>query len=638
MDSRELQNVFLKGEISPTLAARTDTKLFYQGLSIATNLMLKPHGGVRRRPGTEQISTMVYTEEVRLEPFEFSDDQSYLVVFKLDEIDVFKDDVLINTIDLNTFLTRDMTADERTKMDVIQSADTMVVTHGTFYPFRIVRNQTSGLFEISNLPLTNIPIFDYTTNTAGQIEEFKGDGTTTDFLLIYTNPFFSVYVDDVKTILYTYDSAVGDISFTVAPASGAIIQVISGSAMTANNQDIPYEPVWSVTRGYPETATFHQNRLFFGGSTSKPTSVWGSVTNDQFNFALGDGAGDYGIFDTIQSNSYNGISNIVSGRALQVYTETAEFSNSAKIITPVDSAWARQSAYGSRRVRPVILDGTTFFVDKSKRTIRQFIYNFDEDGYVSPSITLLSDQLFTDIKDMGVVSGTGDDISSILYAIDANGNINVLNTMRSEDISGWTHFETDGLFKGVSVVGETIYTVVLRDSQYFIEKFTEDSNMDFTSSATSATRIEILDDLTGTEFDVIADGSYMGKKAPYLDTGKWYVDIGRTATFAQAGLGFTVELETLPLNTITKAGDTINRHKRVSKVVLNLYQSLGVTIQSEALGDRVFPIVLDEAPQPFTGIKEIYLLGWDRLLTITVTQALPLPFTLLSLESEMTSS
>ena len=638
MDARELQNVFLKGEISPTLAARTDTRLFYQGLSQATNAMLIPHGGVRRRPGTMQISTMIYAEDVRLEKFEFSNDQSYLVIFKLGSIDVFQDEVLINTIDLNAFLTRDLTVTEITKMDVIQSADTMVVTKGTFYPFRVVRNQGTGFFEISNIPLTNIPLFDFTSNTAGQVEEFKGDGTRTDFLLIYTTPFFSVYVDDVKTIAYVYDSAVGDIAFTVAPTSGAIIHVISGNAMTANNQDIPYEDVWSVARGYPETATFHQNRLFFGGSTSKPTSVWGSVVNDQFNFSLGDGAGDFGIFDTIASNDYNGIVNIVSGRALQVYTDSAEFSNRADIITPIDSSWSRQSAYGSRRVRPVILDGTTFFVDKSKRTIRQFIYNFDEDGYVSPTITLLSDHLFTDIKDMGSISGTGDDISSILYVIDANGKLNVLNTMRSEDISGWTHFETNGLFKSLTVVGDTVYASILRDGQYFIEKMTESSNMDFTSSVANDTRIAIIDDLGGTLFDVVADGSYMGKKTPYQDTGVWYVDIGRTAVTAQAGLSFEVLIETLPLNVQIGLGDNINQNKRVKKVVLNLYQSLGISVQSEVLGDRIFPIVLDAAPEPFTGLKEIYLLGWDKLLQVTVTQALPLPFTLLSLESEISSS
>ena len=638
MDTRELQNVFLKGEISPTLNARTDTKLFYQGVKEATNVMLMPHGGLRRRPGSYQIPTMSYAEQVRMEKFEFSQDQSYLVVFQAAAVDVFQDDVLVNTIDLNTFLSRDMTTAERTEMDVIQSADTMIVVHENFYPFRIVRNQSTGLFEISLLPLENIPKFDFTTNTFGQVEEFKGDGSTVDFILIYTVPFFSVYVNGTKSTAYTYDSAVGKITFSAAPASGAIIQVISGSAMTANNQDIPYEPVWSATRGYPKTATFHQNRLFFGGSTAKPTSVWGSVTNAQYDFRLGDGADDMGIFDTIQSNSYNGIVNIVSGRSLQVYTETAEFSNLAEIVTPALSAWAKQSAYGSRRVRPIILDGTTFFVDKSKKTIRQFSYDFNEDGFVSPSITMLSDHLFSDIKDLGAISGSGDDISSLLYAVDANNNLMVLNTMRSEEIMGWTHFETTGEYKGVAVIGDTTYTQVLRDGTYYIEKFTESSNMDFTSEATSATRIAIMDDLSLTDFDVVADGAYMGKKTPYQDNGVWYVDIGRSADFAQAGLSYNVNIETMPLNANTKAGQNINKTKRVKEVILHLYQSLGVSVQSQVLGDRSFPIVLDTTPTPYTGLKSIYLLGWDDLLTVTVSQNKPLPFTLLSLESEISSS
>ena len=28
--------------------------------------------------------------------------------------------------------------------------------------------------------------------------------------------------------------------------------------------------------GYPRTVTFHQGRLYFGGSKSRPSTIWGS--------------------------------------------------------------------------------------------------------------------------------------------------------------------------------------------------------------------------------------------------------------------------------------------------------------------------------------------------------------------------
>ncbi len=58
--------------------------------------------------------------------------------------------------------------------------------------------------------------------------------------------------------------------------------------------------------------------------------------------------------------------------------------------------------------------------------------------------------------------------------------------------------------------------------------------------------------------------------------------------------------------------------------------------QENYLSDQRFIVVLDEAPTPFTGVKEIYLFGYtDRLVEVSVTQDNPLPFVLLSIDSEI---
>jgi hypothetical protein len=45
-------------------------------------------------------------------------------------------------------------------------------------------------------------------------------------------------------------------------------------------------------------------------------------------------------------------------------------------------------------------------------------------------------------------------------------------------------------------------------------------------------------------------------------------------------------------------------------------------------------VVLDKAPEPFTGLKEIYLLGYNRVTQIELTQDDPLPFKILALGHE----
>ena len=57
--SRFLQNNFVSGELSPLLRGRTDINQYYQGLQTAKNVVLVPQGGVKRRPGTQHIDTVL---------------------------------------------------------------------------------------------------------------------------------------------------------------------------------------------------------------------------------------------------------------------------------------------------------------------------------------------------------------------------------------------------------------------------------------------------------------------------------------------------------------------------------------------------------------------------------------------------
>tara|TARA_R110000787_G_scaffold19426_3_gene58330 strand:+ start:1830 stop:4358 length:2529 start_codon:yes stop_codon:yes gene_type:complete len=57
--SRFIQNNFVSGELSPLLRGRTDIDQYYQGLQTAKNIVLVPQGGVKRRPGTQHIDTVL---------------------------------------------------------------------------------------------------------------------------------------------------------------------------------------------------------------------------------------------------------------------------------------------------------------------------------------------------------------------------------------------------------------------------------------------------------------------------------------------------------------------------------------------------------------------------------------------------
>lgn len=584
------QSNLTAGELTPSLHARIDISKYNNGVGTATNMIILPHGGMRRRPGLSKITDTVVGENARLAPFVFNTSLKYLIVFKSGFIDVFKDGIkvasnIISPITDSTVLQ---------ELDIIQSADTMIISHETLPTQRLLRQGSDTSWLLSAIVFTNAPTFDF--------------------------------------------------------GAGA-------------------EPAWSVTRGYPGVCTFHQNRLWLAGSTALPTTIWGSKVSGFFDFGLGTSVADDALADTLDTDQYNKITNIFSGRELQLFTTGGEFINKAIIITPTDSEWRKQTGYGSLRMRPLSIDGATLFVDSSQRTIRQFIFDFNEGNNVSINLSLLSSHLIKNVVAMSAIKGTQFDVGDYVYVVNEDGSCAVLNTMRNEQISGWTHWETEGNFKDVSVVDKDVYFLIERKGEFFLELLTENTytdhnvtipgtmpdtdnivmstsnivhngdNIVFTNTSTGIPLTEVATDYNGlfseTEFKVVADFSIM-PDAKYEGTpGDNKFTISRVAYRIEVGLNFLTSVITLPASSETQKGVTLYRRKRIVKVDINVLESLGVYARNILAPDREFTVILDEAPEPFTGFKELYLLGYDRLTTVEIHQLEPLPFILRGLGTEI---
>ena len=65
-------STFTAGEISPRLEGRITLEKYKAGLSDLTNMVVQPHGGVTRRPGTQYLGTVKDSSvKSRLIPFQF---------------------------------------------------------------------------------------------------------------------------------------------------------------------------------------------------------------------------------------------------------------------------------------------------------------------------------------------------------------------------------------------------------------------------------------------------------------------------------------------------------------------------------------------------------------------------------------
>jgi hypothetical protein len=649
MGMETIQSNLTGGELAPTLHARVDIDKYNTSVAEAENVVIVPQGGLRRRPGLSKITDTKLSGKARLEPFVFNKTQQYLLVFREGFIDVIRAGVVVKANLVSPYLTNVVVE----AFDIIQSADTVIITHPDIAPQKLIRGATDADWTISAITLA-MPQENFT----GISENYVNYGTT------------RVVDLSINDIVWNNDgNAVNglDNRFYKSKLNRLAVDLSTDDYTNITNWEdllVGKEPVWSVTRGYPVACTFHMGRLWFAGSPSKPTSVWGSRVNGFFDFTwvetLGVIPDDHGIFDTIESNQYNQILNIFSGRALQVFTSGAEYVNTTEIITPNASSWAKQTNYGSKRIRPISIDGATLFIDSSGRTIRQFIFDFNEDAYVSNNITLLASHLMTDIIDIGAIKGTSLDVSDYVYIVNTDGTVAVMNTLRSEGVLGWTHWTTAGTFVNVCVVDKAVYFLVLRENNYFIEVLEEDTYTDHNviikgtkpttynvaysinnvvyglnnvvytdfSTGVAATQIDTDFDaiFDNTYFKVIADFSMQDDAMPtVVSPGVNYFTTVRDAYRIEVGLDFATKVVTLPLNAALKTGPTLHKRKRVVKVDINVEQSLGVFANNIYASDRQFTVVLDEAPTPFTGFKEMYLLGYGRIVQIEISQKNPLP-------------
>jgi len=398
------------------------------------------------------------------------------------------------------------------------------------------------------------------------------------------------------------------------------------------------EDVWSATRGYPKSATFYQGRLWFGGSLQRPQTIWGSKTNDFYNFDDGTSLDDEGIDVTLDTDQVNAITAVYAGRHLNIFTTGGEFSIQDSPITPAKVAVRRETLFGSTSIPPKMIDGSVIFIDRTGKSVREFLFSYNEDAYTSGTVSLLASHLLNSPVDMDVSKGTSSDDANYLYFVNGDGTMAVFNTLRAQEVSGWTKWETTGEIESVSVVVDEVYVIVKRtiDSSVvrYLEQLDVDSYTDANKTVTlgsPGTTVTGLAHLNGEACRVRADGAIRDDATPSGGS----ITLTEDGTVVEVGLNYTSTIKTMPVNMDFEDGPTLTRRKRIIKVVPNLYESLGISINGDRFIDRNFGMTLGSAPTPFTGIREMYLLGWTDLAQVEITQTDPTPMTILGLGVEV---
>jgi hypothetical protein len=128
------QKSFAGGELSPSLYARSDTVKYATGLRTMRNTWVRRDGGSQNRAGTQFISEIAdSTSESGLIPFEFNDEQTYVLEFTDLVLRVWKAGVLQATL-ASPYAEADLSV-----LQFAQSADVLTFTANGYPVYELTR-------------------------------------------------------------------------------------------------------------------------------------------------------------------------------------------------------------------------------------------------------------------------------------------------------------------------------------------------------------------------------------------------------------------------------------------------------------------------------------------------------------------
>jgi len=654
-----IQTNFSTGELDPLLRARVDLTAYQNALEEATNVVCQPQGGIRRRPGMRYLaslpnsSTESAANGVRLIEFEFSTSDSYMLCFTHNRMYIFKNEALVTNINGtgNPYLNTSgvgLTGSTLANIVWTQSADTLIVVHQDVAPVKIVRGANDSSWTASTIAFDTYPSYAFaatTTNPAGTLtpSAVSGKVTLTASSGVFSAGSVGQYVNATpqgRAKIVKYNSTTSVDAITEFPFFNT-----SAIANGSWEYESGYENVWSATRGYPRSVTFHEGRLYFGGSKSRPSTIWGSKVGLFFDFLATEGLDDDAVEATLDTNTFNAIVDIISGRDLQVFTTGGEFyvpQNGLDPITPTNFFVKTASRNGIKEgIRVQQLESGTLFVQRQGKSLNEFAYTDTQLTYVTAKISLLAGHLLRTPSRMALRRSVATDENDLLLITNVDdGTMAAFSLLRAQNVIAPSKFTTvDGSYIDVGVDISTIYTVVRRNvngvNQYYVEVFENALLTDSAKTGGAAASVSMSHLATET-VETLLDGAVMAEQ---VVPGGGTVTFPRSSTTSyEVGLPINVRAVTMPVDIKLQTGTRIGFKKRIVEVNALVSETQHMKINGIQIPFREFGDILDEPVAEYTGTKTVHgILGYTQDAKITVEQDVPLKMTLLGLEYKVST-
>lgn len=496
-------------------------------------------------------------------------------------------------------------------------------------------------FSTTSIPaslwtLTGTPVSELTPSAAGPVGATITLTLTTPGWHTNMTAFYRVRINGGICKINSLSGANNEI------ANCTVIRELTGTTAAPYDSWSMEGEAFHLVGSYPCTGTIHEQRLNLGGSPLYPQTIFGSKIGEYYDFTTGVNDDD-GYSFKIASDQANPILYLASGRALMVFTYGGEFTVEGgveKPITPTNLQVRLRTNRGCARVRPVRVDFEEMYVQRSGGRIFAFGYNASAGDWASSDIALLSEHL---VSGGATELAYQQDPDPRIYAKRADGKLAVCSFSREQDINGWTLWDLGGAVKSIAVTptetAERVTVIVEReidgDTVQYVEVLAPGVFFDCAitgSSGPGATTWAGLGHLEGETVGAVADGYYAGE---FTVTGGEIV-LPEPANSVTIGLRYIPTIE--PMTPDLGAGYAQGNSVRVGEVSLRFLETTNCQVNGDEISFRqIGATLLDQPLDPFTGLKRVETLGWNRGdAEMVITARWPFSFHLLSLIRKIT--
>ena len=282
--------------------------------------------------------------------------------------------------------------DDLFQLKYTQSADVLYITHPD-YPPRTFSRTSDTSWTTDPIVFLDGPYLPQTNSTAHTLTPSgtTGSVTITASSIVPINGGTGFLTSDVGRVLRIRHASQWGWATITAHSSSTVVTAQVGSAFGATTASNVWRlGLYSEYTGYPATAVFHEDRLFFAGCPATPQRIDGSESSAYTSF-LPSNLSDGSVSDTnavsfsLNSNDVNLVRWMSSDeKGLPIGTVGGEWvvrpSSQAEALSPTNITAKRTSFYGSADIQPVQSGKATLYVQRAGRKVREMSYFYDVDG------------------------------------------------------------------------------------------------------------------------------------------------------------------------------------------------------------------------------------------------------------------